>query len=517
MMAQNEVFAFLENPASHCGVPVRRIDTHAASVFLAGDRAFKIKRAINLGFLDYSSLAQRKAACEAEMAVNHPYAPQIYRGIVAITRAPDGQLSIGGDGEPVEYAVEMRRFDETQTLDHLPPGAIDDALGQALGDAVASAHAQSRRTDGAAWVRLVRTIITDNARDLHAAVAATPGLDASAIDALTETSLAQLDRLTPLLLARAQQGYVRRGHGDLHLGNIVRIDGAPVLFDALEFDDALASGDALYDLAFLLMDLWNRGHQRAANGVLNRYLTHWPDAVMLDGLAALPLFLSMRAAIRAKVTLLRGARTHAPMTEAVRSEAVGYVRLAADLIAPAPARAVAIGGLSGTGKSHLARALAPEIGPAPGAVIMRSDVLRKQRFGKAETDRLPPGAYAPAETSAVYEALAARVWRIAATGHGVVADAVFARPDERALVTDAARAAGASFAGLMLQADLDTRLARVGSRTGDASDADQEVARQQEAYDLGACDWPRVDASGSANDTAANARTALAAATRSER
>src|SRR5674476_1670111 len=140
--SQQPVIDFLGDPATHGGAPVKRIDTHAATVFLAGARALKIKRAVRLPFLDYSTLAKRKAACEAEIEVNRALAPAIYRGVVAITRAGDGSLAIGGAGEPAEWAVEMRRFDETLTLDHLAEaGQIDSALADALGSAVARAHA----------------------------------------------------------------------------------------------------------------------------------------------------------------------------------------------------------------------------------------------------------------------------------------------------------------------------------------------------------------------------------------
>src|SRR5271169_5171083 len=148
---QDEVFGFLADPASHGGRQVQRIDTHAASVFLAGDRALKVKRAVRFPFLDYSTLGKRKQACEAELAANAPYAPEIYRGVVAITREASGKLAIGGTGTPVEWAVEMRRFDEKRTLDHIA-GATDEALADALGRAVAAAHAKTPAVDARAWI-----------------------------------------------------------------------------------------------------------------------------------------------------------------------------------------------------------------------------------------------------------------------------------------------------------------------------------------------------------------------------
>lgn len=501
--SQQAVFEFLAQPASHGGAEVKRIDTHAATVFLAGERALKIKRAVKFPFLDYSTLAKRKAACEAEIAVNRAFAPQIYRGVAAITRTQDGSLAIDGDGTPVEWAVEMRRFDEAQTLDRLAARAgIDAALADALGRAVARAHKRVTAIDDFDFAAALARIVTQNGEELQAAAALFPAGPVAALTAATRTALARVRRL---LVAREYSGRIAHCHGDLHLGNIVLIDGAPVLFDAIEFDPAIATGDVLYDLAFLLMDLIERGLAPAANSVLNRYLTETGRADDLDALAALPLFLSVRAAIRAKVTAARR-KTDADNAE-VEKSARGYFALAQELIAPPPPMLVAVGGLSGTGKSLLAHALAPAIAPAPGAVWLRSDVERKRLFGAPETAKLPENAYAPEVTARVYAALAGKARRILAAGHSAVVDAVFAKPDERAALARAA--GGAPFHGLFLTADVATRVARVGTRKGDASDADAAVARAQEQYDLGTLDWRQVDASGPPEETLRRAQEML--------
>src|ERR1700677_4016901 len=158
---QEEVFAFLADPKTHGGRAVKRIDTHAASVFLAGDRTLKVKRAVRFPFLDYSTLGKRKAACEAELTVNAPYAPEIYRGVVAITREPGGKLAIGGSGAPVDWAVDMHRFDETRPLDHIA-GEIDEPLADALGRVVAAAHAKARRIDAQAWIDALGSYIDEH-------------------------------------------------------------------------------------------------------------------------------------------------------------------------------------------------------------------------------------------------------------------------------------------------------------------------------------------------------------------
>lgn len=478
-----------------------RIDTHAASVFLSGDRALKVKRAVRFLFLDFSTLEKRKAACEAEIEVNKPYAPKVYRGVVAITREQDGTLAINGQGTPVEYAVDMARFDETQTLDHVADrGGINDALAARLGLAVASAHKIAPVRRDANFAATLDEIIAQNDSELAGAVDL---FEASAVKALTAASRAALARLRPLLEARERAGHVRRCHGDLHLGNLVLIDNAPMLFDAIEFNDKLAIIDRFYDLAFLLMDLIERDLAPVAATVLNRYLAETNDDSDLDALALLPLLMSLRAAIRAKVTAARPKRD-----AALESRARDYFALAQRLIAPPPPKLIAVGGLSGTGKSVLARALAAHVPPLPGAVWLRSDVIRKQLFGKVETEALPPEGYTTEVTARVYETLTARAARVIAAGHSAIADAVFARAGERAQIEQAAPSA---FRGLFLTADLDTRLARVGNRTGDASDADARIARAQEAYDLGDMTWTKVDASGTPEETLRNARSTMTA------
>lgn len=502
---QDDVLSFLADPATHGGQSVKRIDTHAASVFLAGDHALKIKRAVRFPFLDYSTLDKRKAACDAELAVNSPYAPEIYRRVVAITRRPNGALAIGGDGPPVEWAVEMRRFDEQRTLDHLT-GEIDEALADALGYAVAAAHARAQPVDAEPWIAAINTYIDDHAE----AFRKYPDIfDRAEINSFAHAEQAAYERIVSLLRARARRGLVRRIHGDLHLGNIALIDGKPVLFDAIEFSDIIASGDVLYDLAFLLMDLCERGLTRAANIVFNRYLTETHKAEDLDGLAALPFFLAMRAAIRTVVTLARMERATSADRTGIAASARTYFDFARHAIDPPKTAFIAVGGLSGAGKTRLARAIAPLIGPMPGAVIVRSDVERKALFGAGETQKLPEQAYTAAVNERVYTLLAEKARRVLAARHAVIVDAVFAQAAERAALAAASKAAGVPLQGLFLTTELQTRLERVGVRQRDASDATQDVARTQENDDLGALDWRQIDASGTPAETAARARAAL--------
>jgi hypothetical protein len=501
--AQQPVIDFLDDAGAHGGAPVKRIDTHAALVFLAGERVLKIKRAVRFPFLDFSTLGKRRAACEAEIKVNRAFAPAIYRGVVPITRNGAGQLAVGGKGQPVEWAVEMRRFDESQTLDRLAEaGRIDEAIADCLGRTVAAAHRVAPSATKAHFVESLADIIAQNEAEL----AAEP--DIFSLDDLRALAAATRDafeRVKALLQIRERAGLVRRCHGDLHLGNVVLIEDKPVLFDAIEFNDRIATGDVLYDLSFLLMDLVERGLRPAANIVFNRYLIETQRIHDLDALAALPLFMSVRAAIRAKVTAAR--RKHSHAREKLSRDARSYADLAREVLKPAKPMLVAIGGLSGTGKSLLARTLASEIMPMPGAVVVRSDIERKAMFGVGETEMLPKSAYAPEATAKVYATLAAKAMRVIAAGHSAVVDAVFAQSAER---TDIANAAGsADFMGLFLTAGLQSRLERVSARTGDASDADKAVVQDQEKFELGRVNWARVDASGTPEETFIRARVAL--------
>lgn len=494
---EQEVFDFLGRGAGD--TPVMQIDTHGAAVFLEGNRALKIKRAVKFPFLDYSTLAKRKIACEQELAVGRRFAPAIYRRVVPVTRTDKGALQIGGDGPAVEWAVEMMRFDDSATLDHLArAGSLGPELIDAVADAIAASHQAAPLAATAPWVASIEPILADDTNELAAG-----GFAAADVAMLDRSSGDALGRLRPLLEQRGAAGFVRWCHGDLHLANIVVIDGKPTLFDAIEFDPAFASVDVLYDLAFPLMDLLHYGRGSDSAQLLNRYLAV-TSADNLDALSALPLLMSMRAAIRAKVMLARPAANET-IRQANRAIAESYFDLALRLIAPPPPRLIAVGGLSGTGKSVLARALAGHVPPLPGAVVLRSDVARKRLHGVADTERLPATAYTAEVTEAVYRGLAERAAHILKQGHSVIVDAVFSKPEERRAIESVAAELGIRFHGLFLTADLATRIARVAGRIGDASDATPEIVRQQQSYAQGVVGWSTIDAGGTPAETLSRA------------
>jgi hypothetical protein len=496
--SQEAVFCFLADPRTHgSSEPVARVDTAGAVVFLAGSDAYKVKRAVKFPFMDLSTLDKRRLACEAEIAVNRPSAPGVYLSALPITRSGE-TFAIGGEGELVEWVTHMRRFDENATLDRVVArnGVTDDIIDK-LATAIRRSHARAPLRDAARSARALETYIEQNG----AAFAARPDLfDAAAARKLTVDARLASAIVRPVLLKRGEAGFARRCHGDLHLRNIVLIDGEPTLFDAVEFSDEIASGDVLYDLAFLVMDLEERGLRASANRLFNRYLGPEPPEA-LTGLVALPLFLSLRAAIRAKVEAAGAERLEGGKRDEARALARRYFDRAIEFLRYVPPRLLAVGGLSGAGKSALAGALAPRLGRAPGALWLRSDVERKAMFAVEETAHLPASAYTPEITRDVYRRLIDKARVALRSGQTVVLDATFATAVERSTAAGAAAEVGAAFAGLFLEAPLATRFNRIASRRADASDADADVASRQTAEPLGERGWAPLDATGNLNKT----------------
>jgi aminoglycoside phosphotransferase family enzyme/predicted kinase len=493
---QEAVLTFLGNHEPKC----KRIDTHASIVFLGKDRVFKVKRAVRLPFLDYSTLEKRKRACEEELFINRRFAPNLYRRIVPVTQR-DVDLEIDGQGLPIEWAVEMSRFDESKTFDHLArAGGVTPELAEALAATIRHTHQHAEISDGSSWLASIADIIDRNTR-VFQGEAQLPRQMADRLHALSHQRLADCRML---MRARASQGLVRRCHGDAHLGNIVLIDGSPVLFDAIEFDPVIATTDVLYDLAFPVMDFCRFGLTTCANRLFNNYMqTTWSENA--EALRLLPLFLSMRAAIRANVLFTK--RRLSPDHDVADAQA--YFDLALACLMPARPSLIAIGGKSGTGKSVLARATAPLLSPLPGAILLRSDVVRKELFGVDPLTALPEAAYTPEVTARVYRTLLERSRSVLDQGFSAIVDAAFLKDSERDELAMAAQKMGAMFRSAFLTADLAVRLDRIRSRRRDASDATPEIATGQEDYEIGTIDWPIVDASGSPEQTLARSKAVL--------
>jgi aminoglycoside phosphotransferase family enzyme/predicted kinase len=482
---QGEVIDFLAGQTSE------RVETHISLVFLGEGIVYKLKRAVTLPYVDFSPLEARRAACEAELALNRRTAPTLYRRVAAITRAEEGGLEWNGPGAVQDWVVEMNRFDRDQQLDRAP---LDKTLIQDLADAVVAMHQGAEIVaDRGGHDGLARVI--DGNRESFGRAA--PGIFAGgAVEALIGRSRQALERHRDLLERRRLAGKVRRCHGDLHLGNICLLDGKPVPFDAIEFSDAIACIDMAYDLAFLVMDLHRSGFGEFAALLLSRWLAATGE---FEALPLLPLMLSLRAAIRAHIAGIQG------KTE----EARAYFGRAEAYLDPPPPRLVAIGGLSGTGKSHLARKLAPFLGAAPGAVVLRTDVIRKHLMGVPPETRLPPQAYTEAMTEKVYGALYDQASQVLRAGHAVIVDAVWALPAQRKAVAALAARLDVPFDGLWLEAGPEDLRRRITERRNNASDATIAVLDRQLDYDLGPVDWTRVDSSGEKESTVQSARGVL--------
>jgi predicted kinase len=373
-----------------------------------------------------------------------------------------------------------------------------------LAEAVAAFHAaaEPRRDHGGSDA--MRWVVDGNARGF----AEFGALDPDVCARLTASSRRAVAAQAPLLNARRTRGLVRQCHGDLHLRNIVLLDGKPTLFDAIEFNDELACIDVWYDLAFLLMDLARRQLPQHANVVFNRYLFLTQD---FEALSLLPLFQSCRAAIRAKTSAT--AASMQPQSERRRQLqqiAREYLAMAERLLQRASPRLIAIGGLSGTGKSSVAAALAAQIGSPPGAVVLRSDEVRKQLAGVPSTTRLGADGYSAAMSDAVYATLRERAGQAIASGHTVIVDAVFARSRERQAIAHVATTLNVPFSAVWLEAPAAVLFERVATRTHDASDADRDVVRQQLADSIPELSWTRIDAVPPVAEVTASVRAALA-------
>jgi hypothetical protein len=483
---QQGTIAFLE-AMRPCG----RVTTHASHVFLFDDHVLKLKRPLRYAYLDFSTPQRRLADCERELAINRRFTPRLYLGLRRIIRDADGALCFDGEGDLVDAVVEMRRFGDGDLFSRVvAEGRATPAMVTQLAGVIAASHERAKAASPKGGAEAFARVLTLN----ETALRANPPVALERIDALTAGLRDLHARHAALLDARRARGCVRRCHGDLILRNICLLDGEPALFDALEFDEELATTDVLYDLAFALMDLWRQGERAFANLLFNRYLDARDES---DGLALTPLFMATRAVVRAHVAAAIGAEH--------QDEAQAYFALAESLLEPRAPMLVAVGGFSGSGKSTLAARIASEIGPAPGARIYASDRIRKALFGVAATDRLPASAYAPEVSARVYDEARKACAATLRAGHGAIAEAVFDRAEDRAAIEAVAREAGASFKGFWLDAPVEALAPRIAARRNDPSDANEAVMRAQAARGHENVGWTRLDATQGADAVARQA------------
>lgn len=494
--SQAGTIAFLSRASSFTSTQAGEvvvIETHISVVFLAGNYAYKLKRAVQFPYLDFTTLGSRKEACERELHLNRRGAPDLYLGLMAVVMGADGERSLHPEdtlpdgGDIIDWLVCMRRFDQDMLFDKLAErGGLSMPLMETLAREIHDLHEGAKVYKDRGGAAAAAAIIDNNMECLDRF--GRELLPAGDLKLLAKLSRRHLDRVGGLLDARAAAGLVRQCHGDLHMRNIVLIDNGPILFDGIEFSDDFSIIDILYDFAFLVMDLCHKGLTDEASAVFNRTMDLTGDVA---GLAALPLFLSMRAAVRSHVAAASGEET---------AEAAAYLAEAIAYLAPPPAKLVAIGGLSGTGKSTLAAHIAAKIGAAPGALVLRSDVIRKRLAGADLFARLAPEDYSKAMTKRVFRRMIDDARIALMGGQSVILDAVYADADQR---RDVARLADemagqvgdfAGFTGYWLHSPLQEREQRIEERSGNVSDATVAIARQQEGYDQGAMDWILIDA-----------------------
>jgi hypothetical protein len=488
---QEETLRFLSRLDSGAKV----VSTHISRVVLGATRAYKLKRPIVFPYLDFSTPQKRLAFCAREAALNARLAPRLYLGARRVTREADGRLALDGEGALLDAVVEMRRFPDDALLEtRARDGRLEEAEIERLARRLARFHDGAEIVRGKGGASAMRRVLSLCTESLQGA----PPAPIDAIDAHLHRLSGLLERDAALLDARDARGSTRHGHGDLILRNICLFEGEPTPFDCIEFSDALAQVDTLYDLAFLLMDLWRLGLAKLANVALNRYLDARDEA---DGLPLLPFFMALRATIRA----------HVAVSQERMDEAREDFALAQSLAHEASPCVVAIGGWSGSGKSSVAAALAPLIGAPPGARTLNSDRLRKALFGAEPSERLPPQAYDGAVSVKVYAQMIGEARRVAASPWPVVVDAVFDKEESRREIEAAARSAGAPFFGFWLEAPLEARLQRVDARKGDPSDATRAVLLRQMQGETGALMWRRLDAARPAAETAQEIAAALKA------
>ncbi len=478
------LFAALLNPACypHPVSGVRVLETHISWVLLTGEYAYKIKKPVYLGFLDFSTLGLRRHYCEEELRLNRRLAPELYRELVEIRGAPQAPR-VGGDGPVLEYAVRMREFPQESLASRaLARGAFDAPEVDALATVIAEFHAHAplaRAHESFGTPEAVLSAALQNFEQMLPLATAAP--DDRALRALRQWTEREFASRRGAFATRKHLGFVRECHGDLHLGNIVMLDGRPVPFDCIEFNDNLRWIDVMNEAAFLAMDLEDRGRGDLRWRFLNRYLEATGDYAGLD---VLPFYLVYRALVRAKVHLMRSRQPGLRRTEKARLARAfqDYLRLAGRLAAPERVALILAHGLSGCGKTTLTQPLIEAL----GAVRLRSDLERKRLHGVAPLassgSGLQGGIYTAEATAATYRRLGELARDALRAGFSVVVDAAFLRRTERDAFRAIAEGLDAPFLILDFHAPQEVLRARVAerlARADDASEADLAVLEHQ--------------------------------------
>jgi aminoglycoside phosphotransferase family enzyme/predicted kinase len=478
-----ELIRSLHNPAcyDHVAGPVQHMATHISHVLLTGEFAYKIKKPLDLGFLDFSTLDKRLHACQEEVRLNRRLAPDFYLGVVPITGTPAAP-HLNGGGAPFEYAVKMRQFPSHATLDHLDTqGQLTARHIESIATRMADFHVNdcARAGTDSAWgdPSHVWQPVAENFKQI-APLLADPA-DRQSLDTLQRWSESEHARLTPLLAARKRDGFIRECHGDLHLGNLAWVDDRLLVFDCLEFNPALRWIDSVSDIAFCYMDLMQRGHTGWAWLLLNSWLEKTGDHA---GLALLRYYAVYRALVRVKVATLRAGQTAGVEQAAALADARTLLAFAMTLSRPLPLRLDITHGLSGSGKTTLSQTRMQ----TPGAIRLRSDVERKRLAGLDALARSDSGVgqdlYTTNATRRTYAHLAQLTGDLLDAGWPVIVDATFTARWQRDLLREQAQSRGVPFHILDCQVPVDILRERIVRRARDGQDASEaglEVLQHQ--------------------------------------
>lgn len=481
---QRWLIASMQDPQvyDHAADDIELIETHISFVLLAGEYAYKIKKPLNLGFLDFSTLDKRRFFCQEELRLNHRTAPQIYRDVVPITGNAE-HPHLGGDAEVIEYAVKMRRFSQDALADHLlrndalTPHHIDQ-----IARTLAAFHDRIEITDEHqpyGSPEQVHQPVMDNFSGLEPMLS--DPADLQQLGALRQWSEEQFTAHRADFADRKRHGCIRECHGDMHLGNLALLDDEVVAFDCIEFNAGLRWIDVINEAAFLTMDLEDHGRADYAWRFINVYLETTGDYAALR---LFPYYKAYRAMVRAKIARIRHDQEGLDEDEkhALENEYQGYIQLAARYARPAQPFLCITRGLSGSGKTTVARALVEQF----GAVHIRSDVERKRLFGLEATQRsesgVDQGLYTQEASDRTYARLAELADTILTCGYAVIVDAAFLQQARRRHFLQLARDKGVPFAILDIQAPeavLRSRIAPRLARGQDASEADFQVLEKQ--------------------------------------
>lgn len=461
---------FYPHPVEQC----RLIETHISWIILTGAVAYKIKKPLNLGFLDFSSLEKRLHCCAEELRLNRRLAPTIYLEVVAI--GGNEQQPIFAREPAIEYAVRMRQFDPDTQLDHLLAAKqLSAAMIDALARKVAGFHRDIAHGEAPPELGQPEQIWQPMAENFQQIRQHLPAMAADPrLTQLEQWSQRQYQQHHDRLLERRQQGFIRECHGDMHLANIAWQDGQPLIFDGIEFNPSLRWIDVMSEIAFLLMDLHH--YQRA--DLAWRFLDGWlSESGDYDGLPLLHFYMVYRAMVRAKIAAIRLAQLSddGPACQSLRQEFEDYLSLAQSFGQQQHPRLLICHGLSGSGKSVLGQQLLQQI----GAVRLRSDVERKRLFGLQAGERGTQEMYGAEASRNTYQHLANLSQRLLMAGYTVLVDATFLDGNERRYFRVLAEEGGWPFYILHFSAAEETLLRRVAARSGDASDADTAILRRQ--------------------------------------